>query len=100
MPKSQIPLHPRHDPSHPLLHELVRVRLQTGPDTGFDALLTRVPGIGEEINREDQSWQVTRVQHEPVNDDGRARFGWHAFVDAILVPPDPEPPRRQRKSRQ
>ena len=80
--------HERYNPIHPLLRELVRVNVLCDDGTSFDSLLTRVPGIGEEISREDRSYKITRVRHEPVDDDGRARFGWHAFVDAQLQPPD------------
>ena len=64
----------------------------------FEILLTRVPGIGEEIMREDRYYKVVRVQHEPVDDDGRTRFGCHAAIDAELLPEAPEPvPRRSQR---
>ena len=62
---------------------LLNVKVDGG--TQFDILLTRVPGIGEEINREDRSYRILRVQHEPLDDEGRPRFGWHAFIDANLL---------------
>ncbi len=40
----------------------------------FDMLMTRVPTIGEEINREDRSYLVIRVQHEPI--DSKGTQGW------------------------
>jgi hypothetical protein len=43
-----------------------------------------VPGIGDEIIREDKTYKVVRVLHDRVDDDGRARFGYHAYVDAEL----------------
>jgi len=88
--KAKYKPHEGHDTSHPLLRELVLVHVDVDDGTSFDMLLTRVPGIGEEINREDRSYKVLHVQHEPVDDDGRARFGWHAFVDAELQPTDDE----------
>ena len=95
--------HERYNPDHPLLRELVFVHVYA-KDGDFDILLTRVPGIGEEINKEDWSYKVVRVQHEPVDDDGRARLGWHAFVDAELLPPEDTEPssalRRTRRRRQ
>jgi hypothetical protein len=84
--------HERYDPSHPLLRELVLVHVDGNDGESFDVLLTRVPGLGEEIDREDRSYKVARVQHEPVDDDGRARFGWHAFIEAHLQPEGKRPP--------
>lgn len=90
--KAEFVPHERYDMSHPLLRELVLVHVDVDYDTpfakSFDTLLTRVPGIGEEISREDKSYRVVRVQHEPVDDDGRARLGWHAFIEADLLPPE------------
>lgn len=80
--------HSRYNPLYPLLRELVLVHVDVSDGARFDALMTRVPGIGEEINREDRSYRVLRVQHEPINDDGRARVGYHAFVDVNLLPPE------------
>jgi hypothetical protein len=90
--------HERYNHLHPLLRELVFVHVDAVDGTKFDMLLTRVPGIGEEINREAKSYKILRVQHEPVDDDGRARFGWHAFIDAELQPEeDVQPQKRTRK---
>jgi hypothetical protein len=50
--------------------------------------MTREPGIGEEIKRKVRTYRILRVQHEPVDDDERARLGWHALVDALLIAPD------------
>jgi hypothetical protein len=91
--------HERHNPAHPLLRELVLVHVDGTDGAFFDVLLTRVPGIGEEIIREDRYYKVLRVQHESVDDDGRARFGWHAFVDADLLPLDEEIIGRKRKTK-
>jgi hypothetical protein len=96
--KKEYVSHERYDPSNPLLRELVLLHVDGSDGMSFDTLLTRVPGIGEEINREDRSYKVMRVRHEPVDDDGRARFGWHAFVDAELLPEDPEPATRHRRT--
>jgi hypothetical protein len=82
------PLHERYDRSHPLLRELVDVNVYCDDGVWFDALLTRVPGLGEEINREDKSYKVIRVWHQPVGDDGPTPFGWHALIDATLQPDD------------
>jgi hypothetical protein len=102
-------VHPRYDYSQPLLRELVFVNVSTDDGKSFDALMTRVPGIGEEINREDRTYRILRVQHEPVDDEGRARLGWHAFLDALLIDPEemtipraeewPKPPKRKRPRR-
>ena len=86
-----------YDQSHPRLKELVLVNVLVKEDVFFDLLLTRVPSIGEEINREDRSYKITRVRHEPVDPDGRARFGWHAFVDAELLPEDIIPPKKPKR---
>jgi broad specificity phosphatase PhoE len=43
-----------YDPSHPRLRELVLVHIDTEDGESFDQLLTRVPGLGEEIVREDR----------------------------------------------
>ena len=91
--------HERYNRAHPLLRELVLVHVDAN-DESFDALLTRVPGIGEEIGREDCSYKVLRVQHEPIDDEGRAHFGWHAVVDVELQPDDiGRGTREQRTSR-
>jgi hypothetical protein len=82
------PLHERYDRSHPLLRELVNVNVYCDDGVWFDALLTRVPGLGEEIHKEDKSYKVIRVWHQPVDDDGRTPFGWHALIDATLQPED------------
>jgi hypothetical protein len=63
-----------------LLRELVRIHVDGNDGEWFEPLLTRVPGTGEEISHEDRIYKVTRVMHYPVDDDGRPRFGWHAFV--------------------
>jgi hypothetical protein len=75
---------PRYNPAIPLLKELVLVHVDATDGAKFDVHLTRVPGIGEEIVLENRSYQIIRVQHAIVNDDGRAEFGWHAFIQAIL----------------
>jgi hypothetical protein len=100
----ETPLHERYDRSHPLLRELVDVNVCCDDGVWFDALLTRVPGLGEEIIREEKSYKVIRVWHQPVDDDGRTPFGWHALVDATFQPEDgvqslrtEHRPRRERK---
>lgn len=75
--------------------QVVLVHVTAIDGTRFDTLLTRVPGIGEAINREDKSYLVLHVYHEPVEADGRARLGWHAFIDAELQPEEPERPRKR-----
>jgi hypothetical protein len=84
----ETPLHERYDRSHPLLRELVTVNVQCDDGVWFDVLLTRVPGLVEEMHREEKSYKVIRVWHQPVDDDGRTPFGWHALVDAELQPED------------
>ena len=96
--KAEVQLHERYDRSHPLLRELVRVHVDADDGASFDMLLTRVPGIGEELVPEDRCYKALRVQHEPVDNDGRARCGWHAFIEAELLPPDEPAPRPRRKS--
>jgi hypothetical protein len=78
-------MHPRFDRSQTLLRDLVFVNVSTYDGQSFDALVTRVPSIGEEINREDRTYRILRVRHELVDNDGRAHLGWHAFIDAQLV---------------
>lgn len=90
--KEYVP-HPRYDPRVPLLRELVRVHVDGDDGLSVDVLLTRIPGIGEEIVIEGQSYRIHRVQHDVVDDDGRA-FGWHAFVDAEHVPEEERRPRK------
>jgi hypothetical protein len=91
------------DPSQPRLRELVSVQVNVDRGDSFYTLLTRVPGLGEEIVQEEKSYKVVRVQHEQVGEDGRARFGWHAFIHADLMPPDDEdlvlPSRRRSRKR-
>lgn len=84
------PLHERYNPAHPLLRELVYVHVDTPDREPFDALLTRVPSIGEEITKEADQYKILRVQHQMVNDDGRAYLGYHAWIDAKLLPPESE----------
>jgi len=84
--------HERYKSSHLLLRELVLVHVDADDGESFDTLLTRVPGIGEEIGREERTYRAVRVRHEPVDDDGRARLGWHALVDAELQPEDDAAP--------
>lgn len=100
----ETPLHERYDRSHPLLRELVDVNVCCDDGVWFDALLTRVPGLGEEIIREEKSYKVIRVWHQPVDDDGRTTFGWHALVDATFQPEEAvrslRTERQARKGRQ
>jgi len=91
--------HERYDRSHPLLRELVFLHVAGDDGEWFSTLLTRVPGIGEEIIREDRTYKVLRVQHDRVDDDGRARFAYHAYIDAELQPEDEPAPRRQKSSK-
>jgi hypothetical protein len=88
-----------YDPSQPRLREIVLVNVTVPGEESFDALLTRVPGIGEEIAREDRSYKITRVQHMPVDRMGRAEFGWHAFLDAELLPPEEEEAKHKKRKR-
>ena len=70
-------------------YEAVRTRVLLhvdAEDASFDIMLSRVPSIGEDINLEDRCYRVTRVQHESVDMEGRARFGWHAMINAELQP--------------
>jgi hypothetical protein len=78
-----VPL-PGYDSTEPRLRELVLVNVQATDGTKFDALLTRVPGIGEEILVENRNYEITRVQHFVVGRDGRAECGWHAFLEATV----------------
>jgi hypothetical protein len=71
----QTRLHERYDRSHPLLRELVDVNVYGDDGVWFDVLLTRVPGLGEEIHKDEKSYKVVRVWHQPVDDDGRTPFG-------------------------
>ncbi|MBX3357307.1 MAG: hypothetical protein KF745_02655 [Phycisphaeraceae bacterium] len=64
----------------------------------FDVLLSRVPGIGEHLSKGGDTYQVTAVQHVPLDEDGRASCGWHALLDAVLIPEPP--PQRRRKTKQ
>jgi hypothetical protein len=58
---TDIVLHPRYDRSQPLLRELVFVNVCTDDGQSFEALMTRVPGIGEEIKREDRARRPQRL---------------------------------------
>jgi hypothetical protein len=73
----------------------VLIHVHVADEEGFDIALTRVPCPEEQINHEDRSYRVTKVQHEPLGTNGKARFGWAAFVDAELLPAEPDPPRRK-----
>ena len=100
-------VHERYNRSHPLLRELVSVCAFANGVPFFTTLLTRVPGLGEEIAHEDKYYRVARVQHEPVDDDGRTRAGYHAFVEVLLPDEDAEsimaelhaPKRKQKRRR-
>jgi hypothetical protein len=91
-PKDSEPLHPRYDGTQPLLRDIVSVQVDTNNGVSFYIHLTRVPCIGEAIEYEGEYYRVLRVFHSPVNDDGRARFGWHAMIDAEHWPEDHVPP--------
>lgn len=81
----------------PRLRELVYVTGRpVNTQDWFDVLLTRVPGLGEEVGIETDCYRVVRVTHMPVGYDGRAYFGWHAMIEVELVP-EPEPRRRKSK---
>jgi hypothetical protein len=101
MPKKRLSetefvLHKSYDPAHPPLRDLVHVNVKADDGTRFDAILTCVPGIGEEINCKNRTYKVMRVLHELVDDDGKARAGCHAFVNAELLPEDALPVARAR----
>lgn len=92
------PPHPRYNPSQPLLRELVLVSVTANDGAWFNTLLTRVPGLGEEIIQEGDIYKVVRVQHDRVNDDGRAYLGNHAYAYAELQAEDLPMPRLPQKS--
>ncbi len=75
----------------------VFIHVTSSNDVRFDMLLTRVPCVGEELNREDRSYKVTRVQHEPCDHQGYVRLGWHAFVDVDLLAEESPLPRKRNK---
>ena len=81
-----------------LKRDLILLHVDGNDGVSFDVYLTRVPGIGEEIIREDRTYKVLRVRHEAVDDDGKARFGWHAFIEGELQPAEEEPPKKRRNS--
>jgi hypothetical protein len=93
--REEQPLHPRYDRSQPLLRELVSVHIDGNDGESFDVRLTRVPGIGEEIVRQQNTYKVKRVRHYSVDDDGRAFLGYHAFVKGEFIPEE-EPPRKRK----
>ena len=99
------PLHERHDPSHPLLRELVFVQVDADNRVSFAVNLTRIPSIGEAIRHKEKYYRVLRVFHEPVDDDGRSFIGYHAMIDAEYWPDDtipqvrPAAPKRRKKAR-
>lgn len=70
------------------LRDVLLIHAVASDGTRFDILLTRVPCIGENISIEDRSYRVVRVDHEPVNSEGVARLGWHAFLDVERLPPE------------
>lgn len=80
----------------PRLRELVYVRLLFEDKDGTEVLLTRVPGLGDEIEHDGLIYRINRVRHYPVNADGRADFGWHAFVWLELLP-EQTPPSKPRR---
>jgi hypothetical protein len=75
------------DPTPSRARGVVLVGVTAGA-TWFDCRLTRVPCIGESISREGSTYRVTAVEHQLIVDDlGHAIFGWHALIDAELIPP-------------
>ncbi|CAG1010418.1 hypothetical protein PHYC_03847 [Phycisphaerales bacterium] len=94
-------MHPRYDYRQPLLRELVSVCVWPSRyvEDSFRVRLTRIPGVGEEVLVGADSYRITRVQHDLVDNDGRARLGEHAYVEAVLMPPDPPLPRRRKAFR-
>jgi len=97
--RSTCPDHyPLYDLNQPRLRELVRVHaIPTDGSERFDLLLTRVPGLCECLAKDEKTYRVVGVQHEPVDEDGRGRIGWHALLDVVLEP-EPEAPPRKRKA--
>jgi hypothetical protein len=82
-------MHDAHRDTCEFRHHLVLVNVSVEDGSSFDVQLTRVPGIGEEIIREDWSYRVIRVQHEAVDSERKTRSGWHAFVDVNREPEEP-----------
>ena len=84
----------------PRLRELVHVTGRpVGTQDWFDILLTRVPGLGEEVELDCEAYRVVQVTHAPVGYDGRAELGWHAMIEVELVPelgPVPSHPNPRR----
>ncbi len=93
-------LHARPDRSQSRLRDIVSIHVDVmNNDTYFDVYLSRVPGLGEEITYGPREYQVIRVIHMPVDNDGRPGIGSHAYVDANILPEEPHIPRQRRKRR-
>jgi hypothetical protein len=96
-PKQEIVLHELYNRAHPLLRELVTITVFGDDGRIFDVLLTRVPCVGEFISKEDYYYKITRVEHFPVDDDGRSFAGSHAIVVGEFTLDDYVTPRRRKK---
>jgi len=96
--------YPRVDSNGRRLRELVFVAVAViNADEHFDLRLTRVPGLMEYVAREEKVYRVVLVQHEPIDENGFAPFGWDAMLEVELVPEAAEfgyPRRRTRRPKQ
>src|SRR4051794_39608143 len=95
-PSRGVPVAPTARVDEPRLRELVFVATWENGKASFMVLLTRVPGLGEELVKEGRTYRIVRVQHEPVGDDGRTWCGWHAMVNLELLPEEPVEPRKRK----
>jgi hypothetical protein len=94
------PVHPRYDRTQWLLRDIVSVHVEvTNNDTWFSCNLTRVPSVGEVLLYGPHEYQVLRVFHSEVDNDGRTIAGNHAYIDAELLPEEPCVPGQRRKKR-
>lgn len=81
---------------------VVSISLKTTDGLFFSLYLSRVPCIGEEVFCEGEVYLITRVQHDWLDEDGRAMVGNHAYLTGSWIPDEddgiPIPRRKRRKT--
>lgn len=75
---------------------VVAISLKTTDGLFFSLYLSRVPCIGEEVFCEGEVYLITRVQHDWLDEDGRAMVGNHAYLTGSWIPDEDDGIKVQR----
>jgi hypothetical protein len=62
---------------------MVLVSLCVNDGRYFTIRLSRVPCVGEEVIVEGDEFLINKVQHDSLDEDGRAAVGYHAYLDVV-----------------